>query len=131
MQRIQFPITVALTAIVLLLSGCAQYGRKPESNSNLTAGRVKMEIKKGLTTQADILKIFGSPNLVTKNRDNDDVWNYSRMSYDAAYGSDAAGLIFLGGSRAVSSTTVKSFDLIIIFDNNDVVKDYSIIAASF
>jgi outer membrane protein assembly factor BamE (lipoprotein component of BamABCDE complex) len=90
-----------------------------------------MEIKKGETTQADILKIFGSPNLVTKNRDNDEVWNYNRMSYEAAYGSDAGGFIFWGGSRAVSSTTVKSFDLIIIFDNNDVVKDYSIIAASF
>ena len=35
------------------------------------------------------------------------------------------------GSRAVSSATTKSFDLIIIFDENDIVKDYSIIAASF
>jgi len=131
MRTISTIIAVALTIPIFLLPGCASSGVKEQSSSNLTAGRVKMEIKKGETTQADILKIFGSPNLVTKNRDNDEVWNYNRMSYEAAYGSDSGGLIFWGGSRAVSSTTVKSFDLIIIFDKNDVVKDYSIIAASF
>ena len=122
-----------LTAILLatLFFCCAQYGVKDRSNTNLTAGKVKMEIKKGLTTQSEILQIFGSPNIVTKNRDNDEVWNYNRMSYESAYGSDSGGFIFWGGSRAVSSATTKSFDLIIIFDKDDIVKDYSIIAASF
>lgn len=117
--------------VVLLISGCATSGVKEMSNTNLTAGKVKIEIKKGETTQAEILQIFGSPNIITKNRNNDEVWNYNRMSYESAYGSDSGGLIFWGGSRAVSSATTKSFDLIIIFDENDVVKDYSIISASF
>lgn len=120
-----------LMFVVLLISGCATSGVKEMSNTNLTAGKVKMEIKKGETTQAEILQIFGSPNIVTKNRSNDEVWNYNRMSYESAYGSDSGGFIFWGGSRAVSSATTKSFDLIIIFDENDIVKDYSIIAASF
>lgn len=120
-----------LMFVALLISGCATFGVKEMSNTNLTAGKVKMEIKKGKTTQAEILQIFGAPNIITKNRSNDEVWNYNRMSYEAVYGSDFGGLIFWGGSRAVSSATTKSFDLIIIFDENGIVKDYSIIAASF
>lgn len=111
--------------------GCAGSGQKEASNTNLTSGRVKMEIKKGVTTQDEILKIFGSPNIITKNRGNDEVWNYNRMSYESAYGSEGGGFIFWGGSRAASSTTTKSFDLIITFDKNDVVKDYSLISANF
>ena len=120
-----------LLLVVLLVSGCATSGVKEMSNTNLTAGKVKMEIKKGVTTQAEILQIFGSPNILTKNRSNDEVWNYNRLSYETAYGSEGGGFIFWGGSRAVSSATTKSFDLIIIYDDKDVVKDYSIIAASF
>jgi len=121
----------ALLLFVIALTGCATSGVKETSNTNLTTGKVKLEVKKGETTQAEILEIFGSPNIVTKNRDNDEVWNYNRMSYESAYGSEGGGIIFWGGSRAVSSATTKSFDLIIIFDENDVVKDYSVISASF
>lgn len=122
---------ISLYIVSFIFFGCATSGVKEMSNTNLTTGKVKMEIKKGVTTQAEILQIFGSPNIVTKNRSNDEVWNYNRMSYESAYGSDGGGFIFWGGSRAVSSATTKSFDLIIIFDDKDVVKDYSIIAASF
>ncbi len=117
--------------VCVLISSCATSNVREMSNTNLTVGKVKMEIKKGVTTKADILQVFGSPNIVTKNRNNDEVWSYNRMSYESTYGSDSGGFILWGGSRAVSSTTTKSFDLIIIFDENDIVKDYSIIAASF
>ena len=131
MKVIHVTIIAILISTFSVLNGCASSVKKDESNTALTAGRVKMEIEKGKTAQADILKIFGSPNIVTKNRENDEVWNYNRMSYESVYGSDSGWLIFWGGSRAVSSTTTKSFDLIIIFDKNDIVKDYSVIAASF
>lgn len=118
---------------LLLFVGCATFPKEQEETpkSALSVGRVKTEIKKGVTTQADILEIFGSPNIVTKNRDNDEVWNYNRMSYQSVYGSDRGSVIFWGGSRAMASQSTKSFDLIIIFDAKDVVKDYSIISASF
>jgi hypothetical protein len=122
-------IIICIVSVVFF--GCATSGVKEMSNTNLTTGKVKMEIIKGVTTQAEILQIFGSPNIVTKNRSNDEVWNYNRMSFESAYGSEGGGFIFWGGSRAVSSATTKSFDLIIIYDDKDVVKDYSIISASF
>lgn len=127
----KYLVLITFLPFIVAFTGCASSGVKEMSNTNLTTGKVKMEVKKGETTQAEILQIFGSPNIVTKNRDNDEVWNYNRMSYESAYGSEGGGFIFWGGSRAVSSATTKSFDLIIIFDDNDVVKDYSLISASF
>jgi len=122
---------ITIIFVIAIISGCASSGVQERSDTTLTAGNVKKEINKGVTTQAEILQIFGSPNIITKNRNDDEVWNYNRISYEAAYGSDSGFLIFWGGSRALSSTTTKSFDLIIIFDDKDVVKDYSIISATF
>lgn len=90
-----------------------------------------MTLKKGETTKAEVLKAFGSPNLVTKNRSADEVWNYNRMNFTTRVGEDAGSLIFWGGSRAVSTATTRSFDLMITFDSGDIVKDYSVIQASY
>lgn len=126
--------TIAATAIlVALLSGCASTVRdsQPAQKSNLTMGMVKTEIIKGRTTQTEVLKLFGAPNLITKNRSNDEVWNYNRMSFDSVSGSDSGFAIFWSGSRALSSATTQSFDLIIVFDGGDIVKDYSVVSASY
>jgi len=115
------------------LIGCATFprGNEPTQKSNLTVGTVKKEIIKGKTNQAELLQLFGSPNLITKNRNNDEVWNYNKMSFESASGADGGSLIFWGGSRAMSTATTKSFDLIITFDNDGIVKDYSVISASY
>lgn len=127
-----FVVTVLLVP-VLLLQGCATFpeSKEPKQKSSLTMGTIKAKIIKGVTTQAEVLNLLGAPNLVTKNRDNNEVWNYNRMSFKARVGEDAGTLILWGGSRAVSSTTTESFDLIIEFDKNDIVKDYSVISASY
>ncbi len=112
---------------------CATFPKEyePTQSSNLTVGVVKTTIVKGQTTQAEILELFGAPNIVTRNRNNEEVWNYNRMSFRSVTGADGAVVIFWSGSRSMSTATTKSFDLIIIFDQNDVVKDYSVISASF
>lgn len=124
---------LVLCLLWFCLLGCATFPRtnEPAQKSNLTTGTVKKEIIKGQTTQAEILELFGAPNIITKNSNNDEVWNYNKMSFEHVSGADSGGIIFWGGSRAMSTATTKSFDLIIIFDENDVVKDYSVISASF
>ncbi|MCF7871250.1 MAG: hypothetical protein K9L95_06235 [Candidatus Omnitrophica bacterium] len=130
-------IRITLFAFLLMLcfiiSGCATFpqSQQPAEKSNLTVGTVKTKIIKGETTQAEILKLFGSPNLVTKNRSDNEVWNYNRMAFETKTGSDGGTLILWGGSRAMSTSTTKSFDLIIEFNDNDIVKDYSIISAQY
>ncbi len=122
------PALIALTAW-----GCATFpsDKEPAQKSALTVGTVKTEIVKGKTTQAEILQKFGAPNLVTKNRSNNEVWNYNKMSFESKVGDDSGTLILWSGSRAARTATTKSFDLIIEFDEHDVVKDYSVISASF
>lgn len=114
------------------LEGCATFPDEQEpASSPLTAGNISLTLQKGVTTKAEVLKAFGAPNIVTKNRAADEVWNYNRMNYTTRVGQDGGSLIFWGGSRAVATATTKSFDLMITFDASDIVKDYSIIQASF
>lgn len=133
MKNLIFLFCFTLISIFLLSVGCVTMPKEEQTaqQSNLTFAVVKSKIIKGQTTQAEILTIFGSPNIATKNRDNDEVWNYSRMSYKEASGSEGTSFIFFGSTHAMSTATTASFDLIIIFDNNDVVKDYSVISAKF
>ncbi len=116
---------------------CAcQTSKPPVQKSNLTHGTVKSKIVKGQTTQAEILKLLGSPNIVTKNKEKMEVWTYSKQSSDTKSGSVGAGflagsLIFGGGSSAYSNTSTSTFDLIITFDKNDVVHDFSVVSSQF
>ncbi|HNQ62189.1 MAG TPA: hypothetical protein PKJ62_07345 [Bacteroidia bacterium] len=122
-----------LLILLFYFSGCATVSNNQDQSesSNLTVGTVKKEIIKGKTTQAEIMQLFGSPNLVTKNSEGYEVWNYNRMSYTTKTGSDAGSVIFWGSSRAMSTATTKSFDLILTFDENDIVQNYSVISASY
>lgn len=124
-----FALAIALACPI----ACAPRLRneQPVQRSNLTAGTVKKEIVKGKTTQAEILELFGAPNLVTKNRDDNEVWNYNRMSADQVSGSNSGWAIFWGGTRAVSSSSTASFDLILVFDDKSVVTNYSLIQAAY
>jgi outer membrane protein assembly factor BamE (lipoprotein component of BamABCDE complex) len=109
--------------------GCS--ASQPVQKSNLTYGNVKANVVKGQTTQAEVLQLLGSPNITTKNRDGNEVWTYSRQSFDAESGSFGGGIILFGGNQAFSSASSATFDLILTFDANDVVQDYSVVQSQF
>lgn len=88
---------------------------------------VKSKIIKGETTQEEVLKTFGAPNLTTKNKSNNEVWSYNRMSVNQKGGET----YYLSGTKGSSSSSTRSFDLIISFNDNDIVKDYSVIATNY
>ena len=115
--------------VVLFLVACA--APQNRQKSNLTTGTVKTNVQEGVTTQAEIVRLLGSPNLVTKDKEGREVWTYSRQSYDSSAGGFGGGLIVFGGSKAFSSSSASSFDLIITFDEKDVVKNYSIVSSQF
>lgn len=106
-----------------------RYGVVEENiqKSNLTFGTVKSKIVKGETTQEEILKTFGSPNMVTKNKANNEVWSYNRISTVSKGGQTS----FIFGEKASISTSNQSFDLIISFTQDDIVEDYSVVSTSF
>lgn len=116
--------------LIISLSSCNSYKYGTEGTaekSNLTMGVVKSKIVKGSTSQDEILKLFGSPNLVSKNKSNREVWSYNKMSVEQKAGSTD----FFAGQRASQSSSSRSFDLIITFDEQDVVIDYSVVSTAF
>ncbi|MHC4548167.1 MAG: hypothetical protein ACYTEZ_05255 [Planctomycetota bacterium] len=129
-------------AILLLLGlfvtvGCQSGGstEPPPSESNLTPGMAKRHILKDRTTQAEIMEIFGPPDLVT-HKDDLQVWTYDKIRYDIERTSGGLAVVVGGGgggvgagggghyskSRTRSSST--STMLIIYFDAKDIVRDY-------
>lgn len=125
-------IQILLLCCGLLFSvSCNSYkygaNAEPTQKSNLTFGVVKSKIIKGSTTQAEILELFGAPNLVSKNKSNNEVWSYNKMNTVNKQG----GTDFLFGARASQSSSAQSFDLIITFDSNDIVSDYSVVSTSY
>ena len=114
---------------LLLTAACA--AKQTPQKSNLTYGNVKKNVIKGKTTQTEVLQLLGSPNIVTKNTKGQEVWTYTRQSFDAKSGSFGGGIIILGGQKAFSSAATSSFDLIVTFNQNEVVEDYSVVASQF
>lgn len=119
-------------ACILMTTACQKENNDNVTDSTrLTVGEAKRRIEEGKTTQGDVLRAFGSPNLVTRNSAGKEVWNYNRMSFDAEAKSSYGTLLLFGGSSATSSAASKSFDLIITYDTYDVVETYEIIHARY
>lgn len=114
---------VCIGAVLCLDSEAGQTYQK----SNLTFGMIKKNIIKGETTQEEITKLFGAPNIMTKNKSGEEVWTYDKISVSS---SDVnANLLVIGGSA--SSTSSKSMILVITFGEKDIVKDYAVMAQEF
>jgi hypothetical protein len=91
----------------------------------------KTKIIKGATTQNEILTVFGAPNIVTKNKSGNEVWTYDRMSVESGSSDVYGTAILVGGVGNRTSTSTRSFTLMIEFDENNVVKDFSYRSSTF
>jgi len=122
--------SVLAGVVVLGLTGCMTSSSDEAAKSNLTPGVVKMKIAKGSTRQAEILEVFGPPDMVT-HKDDQQIWTYDKTSYD--YEKQSGYLTVLlagtGGDRVRSSS--RSTILIIYFDQNDTVIDYRMNSTKF
>ena len=117
-------ITLLIMNLFWLGAGCSKSNTSPlPTESNLTAGMAKKSIVKGSTTQAEVMEIFGPPDLLT-HKDDMQIWTYDKIRYDIESSGNYFNVLIYGRSsnRARSSST--STMLIIYFDNNDIVKDY-------
>ena len=158
-RALPFKLLPFLCSCLLVLSCVrAQSPELPYSNqqkSNLTAGMVKKYIKVGVATQTEIISVFGAPNIITRDKDGNEVWTYDKQSMASASevaewnasggaGAIAGGLagdaaigggVTAGGSAGKSSSAGQvssaTFTLMIQFDDSDVVKDYRMMATQF
>jgi hypothetical protein len=113
----------------------------------LTQGMVKLNVKVGVTTQAEILEGFGAPNITTLDASGQEVWVYDRHATVTASSESGFSIGILGGAAGVavgggaalgvgkikskSETSMRTITLILKFDKNQRVSDFKSRASSF
>lgn len=119
--------------LLAIMAGC----QPPESNinhGNLTLGSVQTKITNGTTQKSEILQWFGAPNIVTRDKDGE-VWNYTRQGTASELRTSSVGAWFLIGYGGTSTGFARSgsysFDLLIRFNNADVVTDHKVLQTAF
>ncbi len=133
-------MTIAVLA-ALLMPGCSatQHAadvRGADDVDRVTVGTVQKEISTGMSA-ASVASALGSPNIVTTDNQRRETWIYDKISSDVSYSRSSGtvvGLIFghHGGGAGVGSASSgstsrsqRTLTVIINFDGNNEVRDFS------
>jgi len=119
--------------------------------SALSYGMVTSQVLKDKTTQADLLQLFGGPNIATSDNEGNETWVYERsvtqtdisarnQNWQAAAGlnlffphvsANAQG----GGGQGVSASSIassfRSLTVVVKFNPNKTVKSYDVRSSQF
>ncbi len=136
------PQQIVITAMAaLLMAGCsathhAADVREADDIDRVTVGTVQKEIVIGMSA-ADVAAVLGSPNIVTTEEERQETWIYDKISTDVTYsrssgtivglifGSSAAGAGVGTTNAGSSSSSQRTLTVIIKFDGNSRVLDFS------
>jgi hypothetical protein len=154
MKKMQ--LTQIFTVAILtgsFLTGCgSDYHAKQigeEKIANVTVGKVQKEIVVGMSG-AEVIGVLGSPNIITKDKSNKEVWVYDKLSTDFAF-SNSGGQVSLmlldgnlfgdrslmatqagGGAKSgVTRLSQKTLTLIVKMTKKGMVEDFTYHASSF
>lgn len=145
MRNVALAILVALSA-----AGCMSAGEHRAAvqgdGDRLTVGKVQREIKVGMSG-AEVARVLGSPNIVTTDEERREVWVYDRIATDTVYSESRGGVAALvlatSGSAAgaaapvysagagARSTTQRTLTVIVKYDKESRVRDFSYHASQF
>lgn len=122
--------------VCFMLIGCST-GKNNQVNveeSNISVATVQREIKEGMSS-AEVVEALGSPNMVTTDAQRREVWVYDKVStVSTSSGSQGTMFLLLVGaslSKASHSSNQKTLTIIIKYDENQKVRDYSYRQSSF
>lgn len=124
---------------------------EPPQASALSYGMVTSQVRKGETTQLELVQLFGSPNISSYDSAGIETWVYERTvtqtdiqtNSKAVQGAANLGVFFnfgqagagVSGERAsvssTAATSVRSITVIVKFAANRTVSDYSVRASYF
>jgi outer membrane protein assembly factor BamE (lipoprotein component of BamABCDE complex) len=145
MIRYKLLLVPALTG--LLFTGCtaqqhAADVRAADDVNRMTVGTVQREIRMGMSA-AEVAEVLGSPNIVTTDEQRNETWIYDKISSDVTYSRSSGtivGLIFggSGGGAGVGTTqsgstskSQRTLTVVIKFDENHMVRDFSYHSSQF
>lgn len=141
MQRVNS--VVAATAVVLTISACTPQGhmrnvREAADGDRVTVGTVQKEIRVGMTG-VEVIEQLGSPNVIQTDAKGREVWIYDKFATESVRQTSSGGIgaLVLGltpilgvagnfsGSAGASSTSQRTLTVIIKFDKESRVRDFS------
>lgn len=119
--------------------------------SALSYGTVTSQVKKNKTTQLELIQLFGGPSISSTDADGTEVWVYERSytetdmqtrsdGYRAAANLDAffshvnlgvSGGVAKSAGAVSSASSFRSLTVIVKFNANKTVKDFSVRASQF
>lgn len=124
-MKIFFAATLSL---LLLPSNVSAQAEMAGKNSAMTQGNVQLNVKVGQTTKAEVLEVFGAPNITTRDGSGQEVWSYQRHATvsQSTEKNSFWTILLVGGSKSASgySQSMRTMTLILKFDSKDVVTDF-------
>ena len=130
---------VTMTSLLsLILNGCVNNIQPQVNNINnvgkTTLGIVQKSIKRGMSS-AEVIKVLGSPNMVTQDEDSNEVWIYDKHSTEIKSSNQRKGvwLLVVSTNEGSSShnSSQKNLTIIIKFNSDNKVKEFSYRSSSF
>lgn len=119
----------------ILFPGCG-FGKRSESahDREMRLGLVQKYIHKGMS-QADVAEAIGSPNIVTKDSEEQESWIYDKIASEASYSRKDFhwALLLISGSRDSASlqSNQRTLTVVIKFDKHSRVKTLSYHSSKF
>jgi len=139
MQAIQLTILILSAALVTGACSATHHAtdvREAGDVDRVTVGTVQREIRVGMSAP-DVAEVLGSPNIVSTDEQRRENWIYDKISSDVSYSRSSGsvvGLIFggSGGGAGIGSTSAgstsssqRTLTVIVKFDDNNLVRDFS------
>ena len=126
---------IILAVLLMMMSVVAQ------SETDISYGALKMHLEEGVSTQRDVIKLFGSPDNMMMDRQGE-LWTYDRVTRTSTTTDNSANesntvsgsIIILGGStsdsnrkaQSTTSSSTKTITAILEFDKEGVLIKYSV-----
>jgi hypothetical protein len=107
---------------IILFNNCVHTPKEEERR--LTLGLVQKYIKKGLS-QVEVGEILGAPNIVCKDKDGYETWIYDKVSSEASTSHAGASIGIVSVGKSESTASQSTLTVIIKFDENYRVLEYS------
>ena len=126
-----------LLGALSLVSGCINAGThranvRDDSADRISVANVQREIKVGMSGADSVL---GSPNMVTSDSQRRETWVYDKVSTERVQSASQGGfgliLAGFGSASGASSTSQRTLTIVIKFDEQGLVRDYSYRQSSF
>jgi hypothetical protein len=129
----------------------AMKAEPPAQASGLSYGMVTSQVQKNKTTQLELIQLFGGPDISSTDADGAEVWIYERkvsqtnsqaqskemaaaLNLNVFFGSGNAGAGGSAGKSASQSSTtssMRSLTVIVKFNADKTVKDYSVRSSNY